>query len=429
MPKALVTNRIYLDKPDALQLAKITKALTYKLPKKFIPNAKMGAIETITAYKLLPNGILSIPKMRLDLIPENYEIVDKRTLCPVGFPAPLHNLYPEQEVVYNQVEDSCLVNALVGWGKSFTALFLARKLGQKTLIVVHTLYLLEQWRDNVRVLFGIEPGVITAGILDYKDSPIVISNTQSLAKQVPKLVSEFGTVVIDECHRTPSTTFTNIVDSLKARYVIGLSGTLIRKDGKHVLFRNYFGSTVFTPPKSNTLTPEVKIVKTGISLNANLPWASRITELVQNQQYQAFIATLALGYMDKGHKVLVLADRVEFLEILGELIGDKCAVVTGTTGDRELVKKQVMSGEKSCIAGSRQIFSEGVSINALSCVILCVPMNNDSLLEQIIGRIQRLHPNKLTPLVLDMNFSGPTDRAQNESRFKFYLSKGWAIQS
>ena len=66
-----------------------------------------------------------------------------------------------------------------------------------------------------------------------------------------------------------------------------------------------------------------------------------------------------------------------------------------------------------CIAGSRQIFSEGISINILSCVILAVPMSNDSLLEQIIGRVMREHPGKLNPVVVDVQFSGWLDKKQN----------------
>jgi superfamily II DNA or RNA helicase len=81
-----------------------------------------------------------------------------------------------------------------------------------------------------------------------------------------------------------------------------------------------------------------------------------------------------------------------------------------------------------CIAGSRQIFSEGISINSLSCVILAVPIANDSLLEQIVGRIQRQHEDKLIPVVLDMQFSGFMDKKQNRDRLGFYMRKGWNIE-
>jgi superfamily II DNA or RNA helicase len=127
--------------------------------------------------------------------------------------------------------------------------------------------------------------------------------------------------------------------------------------------------------------------------------------------------------------VLVIADRVEFLNKVKEYIGDDCAVITGDTEfeERKLIKEQILSGEKHAIAGSRQIFSEGISINALSCVILAAPMSNDSLLEQIAGRVQRMHEGKLSPLVVDINFAGYADKKQNNDRLAFYLRKGWQV--
>jgi len=35
----------------------------------------------------------------------------------------------------------------------------------------------------------------------------------------------FGTVIIDECHHIPASTFQIILDKLTAKYKIGLSGT------------------------------------------------------------------------------------------------------------------------------------------------------------------------------------------------------------
>jgi hypothetical protein len=54
-------------------------------------------------------------------------------------------------------------------------------------------------------------------------------------------------------------------------------------------------------------------------------------------------------------------------------------------------------------------------------------MSNDSLLEQIVGRIQRIHEEKLTPLVIDIHFSGYADKKQNNDRLGLYMRKGWEI--
>ena len=428
MAKAIISNRIYIDNPGPEATKHIVNSLTYKLAKK-VGGAKFMNVETVKNYKILTRGIISIPQGRKDLIPEGYEIVDKRSLNSVPFPDPKFDLRPEQKVVYDQVEDTCFINALVGWGKTFTALHLARKFGQKTLVITHTTALRDQWIEEVEILFDMPVGVIGSGQFDIEDHAIVIGNVQSIVKHLGSISKEFGTVILDEAHHCPATTFSAIVDSLYCRYRIGLSGTMKRKDGKEILFKDFFGPVVFTPPQSHTLNPTVKILKPGITLKPGATWVDKVTNLTQDDSYRRFIAGVALTQIAVGHSVLILADRVEFLEKVAEYVGDDCVLVTGKTTfeERQRAKEQLLSGEKKAIAGSRQIFSEGISVNSLSCVILAVPMSNDSLLEQVIGRIMRLHEGKLAPLAIDIQFSGYADRKQNNDRLALYLRKGWDI--
>lgn len=428
MPKAVISNRIYMDNPGVEHTKTVIKALTYKIHKD-TGSKKFQSVETIKNYKSLIKGILSIPQGRMDLVPEGYEIIDKRVLNPVPFPDPKFELYDDQQTIYDQVNDTAFINALPGWGKTFTALHLARKFGQKTLVITHTAALRDQWCEEIRTLFGADCGVIGGGRMDHEDYFITVANIQTLTKCAGDLAKEFGTVILDEAHHCPATTFAQTVDAFHARYRIALSGTMIRKDGKHILFRDYFGSTVLKPPVSNTIPPTIHMVKSGITLKPNATWVDKITDLTQGENYRQFIADIAKMHIRDGHSVLVIADRVEFLEKVKEYVGDTCLLVTGNTSfeDRQRAKEQVLAKEKMCIAGSRQIFSEGISINILSCVILAVPMSNDSLLEQIAGRIMRMHDGKLDPIIVDIQFAGYADKKQNTDRLGLYLRKGWKV--
>lgn len=417
-----------MDNPGVEHTKKIISELTYKI-KKDTGSKQFATIETIKNYRVLPKGILSIPQGRLDLIPDDYEVIDKRIVEDIPFPDPKFGLRPEQQVVYDPIDDTCFINALVGWGKTFTALHLAHKFGQKTLVITHTAALRDQWCEEIEVLFGHKPGVIGGGRMDHADHFITVANIQTLAKIAGDLSKEFGTIILDEAHHCPATTFAQTVDVFHARYRIALSGTMVRKDGKHILFRDYFGPVVYKPPQSNTMTPTVHIVKSGITLKPGAAWVDKITDLCSSENYQQFIAGLTMMHIEAGHQVLILADRVEFLQKVKEYVGEDCALVTGDTEfeERKLVKQQILSGERKAIAGSRQIFSEGISVNSLSCVILAVPMSNDSLLEQVVGRVQRMHDGKLDPLVVDINFAGFADKKQNNDRLALYLRKGWKI--
>jgi len=429
MAKAILSNRIYLDTTTELQ-NKLKNALTYKIKKPPRPGmTHFSQFDIIKNYKLLPKGVMSIPIGRLDLIPDHYEIVDKRIVDDMPFPTPLLNLRGSQVDIYNDVTGSCFINAMVGFGKTFLALHLAAKLKQKTLIVCHNTMLRDQWIEEVKKLYGMDCGVIGSGRFDI-DHVIVIGNIQTLTKELPNIAKEFGTVIVDECHHVTATTFSTFLDGMYAKYKIGLSGTMNRKDGRHILFKDFFGSELHQPPQENTLTPRVRIVRTGVGLSEGDPWAVKINKLLYDPDYQELIAIIAAKEIAEGHKVLIIADRVEFLQKVGELIGEECVCIVGETTFEQRVelKRQIEDGEKSCIAGSRQIFSEGISVNILSCVILAAPIANDSLLEQIIGRIMRQCEGKLSPLVIDLNFSSPSDRKQNRMRHSFYERKGWDIE-
>ena len=426
--KAVISNRIYLDNPGVEHTKHIIKSLTYKIHKD-TGSKKFASVETIKNYKSLIKGILSIPQGRTDLIPQDYEIIDKRVLVPAPYPVPKFDLYEDQQTIYNEVEGTCFINALPGWGKTFTALHLARKFGQKTLVITHTAALRDQWIEEIETLFGCECGIIGGGDLDYENHFITVANIQTLVKHTAELAKEFGTVILDEAHHCPATTFAATVDSFHAKYRIALSGTMIRKDGKHILFKDYFGTTVLKPPVSNTIPPTIHMVKSGITLKPNVTWVDKITDLTQNDNYRKFISNIANMHIAEGHSVLIIADRVEFLEKVKEYVGETCLLVTGGTSfeDRQQAKAQILAKEKMCIAGSRQIFSEGISINILSCVILAVPMSNDSLLEQIAGRIMRMHDGKLDPIIVDIQFAGYADKKQNTDRLGLYLRKGWKV--
>jgi superfamily II DNA or RNA helicase len=427
--KVVLSNRLYFRPESDTHEKHIINELTYRIEVKTGQKGKYKSIEVIKNYKRMPGGIISIPQGRMDLLPEEYELVDKRVTSPVPFPLPRIALRAAQVPVYDQVVDSCFINAKVGWGKTFTALNIARKLGQKTLIITHTAMLRDQWRDEVRELFGMEPGIIGSGKFDIEDHAIVIGNVQTVTKVLDRIQKEFGTVILDEAHHVPATTFSAIIDSIYSRYRIALSGTMLRTDGKHVIFKDYFGPTLIQPPQSDTMNPVVKLIPTGISLPTQLGWAQKINKLLYDEDYQQFVASLAITQILNGHSVLIVADRVEFLTNVKELIGANCVLITGETDydTRKDLISRVETGEAMCVAGSRQIFSEGISINRLSCVILAVPTSNPISLEQIIGRVMRQHPDKLDPVVLDLQFSSGPEKRQNTARQGFYLSKGWKV--
>jgi len=373
-------------------------------------------------------GLVTLPIGRTDLIPKDYEIVDKRVEVPSEPLDFKFELRDSQQSVYDEVEGSCIINAWVSWGKTFTALAIANKLEQKTLIVTHTLALRSQWEKEVQKVFGVTAGVIGSGKFDI-DSPFVVGNVQTLYRNVDKVVKEFGTIILDEMHHVSSPTFTRLIDASRAKNKIGLTGTLQRKDGRHVVFRDYFSSTVFKPPKENYLTPSVDIINSGIRfMDGNVDWATRVNSLAFDWEYQNTMAMLAASYAAKGHKVLLVADRVDFLKSCARLVGDNAICVTGDIPHEQ--RAEMVKGifnDKDVLFGTQSIFSEGISLDCLSCLILGTPVNNEPLLTQLIGRVIRMYDGKLQPKVVDINLHGRTARKQAAARRGYYMRQGYEI--
>jgi len=424
--KAVVSNRIYLN-CDRKYRDFLNETLTYTIPT-YNPNDPPLVIKNMARIR---DDIVSIPVGRTDLIPESYEIVDKRILHPVTFPKFTFTLRESQQKIYDSVDDNCIINAAPSWGKTFTGLAIAAKLGQKTLVVTHTVNLRNQWAKEYKKLTGVMPGVIGSGEFDI-DHPLVVGNIQTLYRNIPAIRKEFGTLLLDEMHHVSAQSFSRLVDTNFARYKIGLSATVERKDGKHVVFRDYFGSTIYKPPKENYMTPSIDIVRTNVRFpdGAKTPWANRINALVSTDEYRHLVAMLAAAYAAKGHKVLVVSDRVLFLKSVTELIGDKAVCVVGEVPqeEREELQNQVASGEKEVLCGTQAIFAEGVNVPPLSCLILGTPLNNDPLLEQLIGRICRLCPGKLKPIAVDLHLIGSTARRQASARMGYYMKQGYKIR-
>ena len=424
--KAVISNRIYLTVTEEYKDF-LSKELTYTIPS-YNPTDPPLVIKNMARIK---TGLVSIPVGRTDLIPQDYEIVDKREVIKADFPEFKFDLRDSQKAVYDELNDNAIINAWVSWGKTFTGLAIAGKLGLKTLVVTHTVPLRNQWAKEVEKVYGFKPSIIGSGSFNTS-GPVVIGNTQTLYRNISEIRRIFGTVILDEMHHVSSPTFSKIIDTNYARYKIGLSGTIERKDGKHVVFRDYFGHNVFKPPKENFMAPSVHILHSEVRFmdGAKIPWANRVTALGNNEEYRHTVALTAAAYAAKGHKVLVVSDRVHFLKACAELAGEDAICVTGEVSheDREKYMSEIRNDKKKILFGTQAIFSEGISLNNLSCLILGTPINNEPLLTQLIGRVIRKEENKRDPVIVDIHLKGNTARKQASNRMGHYMKQGYAIK-
>ncbi len=429
MTKAVLSNRIYLNCEAGSELDKdLSKKLTYEISQEPVSHFPLVIRNMI---RISPT-VVSIPSGCIGYIPEGYKIIDKRAMPFVDIPEPGFTPRDSQIDAIALFEDNGLVEAPVSFGKTIVGLGLAHKFQTKTLVITTTTTIRDMWVKEIEKWFGFKPGIIGSGKFEI-DAPIVVGNIQTVRNRHNDITTTFGLLLLDEVHRCPSKTFTETLNSSKATYKIGLSGTMERKDGKHVVLPDYFGTTKFVGKVENIMEPTAHLWDSGVQLSANefIPWANKITELYANEMYRQQVLKLCNLYADAGHSVLALCDRTEMLEFLHEETKERSLLINGSVvgEDRNKIMEVVANKQASILFATQSIFSEGVSLNELSAVILIAPINNRPLHTQICGRIIRKCEDKLDPVIVDIGLDGNTGKRHRNTRNSLYIDKGWKMKA
>ena len=104
-----------------------------------------------------------------------------------------------------------------------------------------------------------------------------------------------------------------------------------------------------------------------------------------------------------------------------------CFCSTITKSFRKICRIKEIFTTKDILFGTQSIFSEGISVDCLSCHILGTPVNNEPLLTQLIGRVIRMNEGKLQPVIVDINLEGRTARKQASARRGYYMRQGYEV--
>jgi superfamily II DNA or RNA helicase len=134
-----------------------------------------------------------------------------------------------------------------GAGKTLLgALAIARAL-TRTLVLVPTIVLCAQWRDELLRLLDLPPsavGIVGGGRREWTCS--VVASTYDGAARALARVPSFGLLVADEAHHLPADTYRTIAQAAVAPFRLGLSATLARSDRRERDLNDLLGSVVYT---------------------------------------------------------------------------------------------------------------------------------------------------------------------------------------
>jgi len=163
-------------------------------------------------------------------------------------------------------------------------------------------------------------------------------------------MGQYGHVIIDECHHVPSSNFENVMRHVKARYVVGLSATVIRKDGHHpiitmrcgpILYRvNAKDQAMARPFEHHVIVrPTAFRPIKPIQDDLRLQFQDLTEELVHDVRRNELICNDVLSVLEKNRSPIVLTERNEHLDILFDLLSPKIPnilVLRGGLSKREM---------------------------------------------------------------------------------------------
>jgi superfamily II DNA or RNA helicase len=324
-----------------------------------------------------------------------------------------------------------------GGGKTFILLETARRLGLKTLVIVHTTVLMKQWMEEIRKFMpNWSVGVIQGSTCDTKNNDICVAMLQSVAlgEDYPEWVyDEFGTICFDETHLVASTEFKKALFKFRARYVLGASGTLARKDRAENVFKYGIGKVVEGMEEIQVLSPTIYMVDT------NHCWTEGRGELDRQKNYflkaitedtarNELIVQNTVKAALSGRHVLVLSERVGHVESLFRMIitrlidqGISVGMMVGSSSDCE----RAVAIESQVIIATLQLVGVGFNVPRLDTLIMATPIQS---MEQAVGRVLRHSPDKKAPIVVDLVDSGSEiGTIFGLSRMKKYRMKNWKI--
>ena len=348
-----------------------------------------------------------------------------------------------------------VIQLKTGKGKSILALFIAKHLSMKTLIVVHKNDLVNVWKEDIKKVFGdkMKVGLIKAKSFDYSNL-ITIATVQTLAKIIDakkgkELIDMFGLVVLDELHHVGAPTF-NMVSKFNSRYKIGLTATPERSDGLEKLMNMFFGRTVYSDKEEKTgddniLPVDVYPITAGVCYNpiyriintekgvryksdgsserdfsltdslscdeirySSIPNDVRpdinffsIDSVVIPRMYEEIKNKVMLEYQ-QGHSCVAFFSQKEFCRYFEEYLRkfDKniqCGIYYGdnSNAENEAVIKKASETRQFITITTYSKSTEGTNCPQWECAFLCSSIVNSKNIEQVCGRVRRIAPNKL----------------------------------
>lgn len=461
MPKSLsvtLANQVYFEKaalPQALtnrlirlaafQNPEYYRAQAMRMPVWDKPRV-IGCAENHPRHIALPRGclddaaeLLAVNGIRCDLNDERYA---GRSIA-----ATLSGtLRPDQRKAVAAMlrYDTGVLCAPTAFGKTVTAAALIARRSVNTLVLVHRTELLQQWQERLTMFLGADKtriGAIGGG--KHKPTGVIdIAVMQSLSRrgEVDALVEDYGQVIVDECHHIGAVSFDAILRRARAKYVLGLTATPIRRDGQQPIIFMQCGPIRHTAARPAEVVHDLQVVPRSRFTRIELPEGVGIQDVFRSLAADAdrthAIAAEVMAAVSAGRKVLVLTERTEHLEAIRLSLAAVNPVPFVLHGRLSRKQRAALLAELDALPADAprillatgRLVGEGFDHPPLDTLVLAMPISWKGTLQQYAGRLHREHAGKTDVRIIDFVDTGhPALQRMWDKRQRGYRAMGYRV--
>ncbi|HEY0827678.1 MAG TPA: DEAD/DEAH box helicase family protein, partial [Bacilli bacterium] len=459
--KLVLGNMLYIEKQGlsssqinqfirtaAFQNPEFYKAQSMRLSTKGIPRV-IDCSEDFLRYLALPRGCYERVAELLQSRGVEIEFVDERNAgsrIDAVFQRELRDDQPKAvDALIKQ--DTGVLSATTAFGKTVVGAWMIAARAVNTLVLVHRKQLLDQWREQLAYFLNIptnEIGFIGGG-KDKRTGRIDIAMFQSVhAKgEIKDFITGYGHIIVDECHHISAFSFEQVLKKAKAKYVLGLTATLTRKDGHHPIVLMQCGpvrykvdakSQAKARPFEHVIIPRVtnfKLQETGTEIPIHEYYEKLITDELRNE----LIFDDLLKALDQGRSPILLTDRTSHLEYFQNRLNGfakNVIVLRGGMGKKQLKAiheqlKSISVDQERVLLATGKYAGEGFDDARLDTLFLVMPISWQGTLQQYAGRLHRQYEAKREVQVYDyVDVQVPMFMRMYRKRLKGYQSMGYS---
>ncbi len=413
----------------------------------------VACAELLSHHIGLPRGCRPAMEQLLEELGIGLELRDERNSGNPVNAAFLGELTREQRTAADALlaHETGVLAAATGFGKTVVAASVIASRGVNTLVLVHRRQLMDQWTAQLGAFLDL-PASAIGRIGGGKRRPggiVDVGMLQSLERGnvVDDVVAGYGHLVVDECHHLSAVSFEAVARRARARYVMGLSATVTRKDGHHPIVFMQCGPVRFrASAKAEArrrpfrhralLRPTSFRLPHGIDVERP-PIQQVYAALIRDEDRNGMIFDDVLTALEAGRSPILLTERKEHARYFAERLeafARNVLLLQGGMGARQ--RREVMQRlgeipdhEERVLVATGRYAGEGFDDARLDTLFLTMPISWKGTLAQYAGRLHRLHPGKREVVVYDYVDGGVAAlRRMAEKRIRGYESLGYTVE-